>query len=54
MHTDCIRQHFPEHSHVLSLTCRYDELAVFLKSGDIMELKIEHLGAQRQVVDQDK
>ena len=27
---------------------------IFLKSGDIMELKIEHLGAQRQVVDQDK
>jgi 2-keto-4-pentenoate hydratase/2-oxohepta-3-ene-1,7-dioic acid hydratase in catechol pathway len=27
---------------------------VFLKSGDIMELKIEHLGTQRQVVDQDK
>tara|TARA_B110000003_G_scaffold49271_1_gene48057 strand:+ start:136 stop:984 length:849 start_codon:yes stop_codon:yes gene_type:complete len=27
---------------------------IFLKSGDIMELKIEHLGTQRQVVDQDK
>ena len=27
---------------------------IFLKSGDIMELKIEYLGAQRQVVDQDK
>lgn len=27
---------------------------IFLKSGDIMELKIEHLGAQRQMVDQDK
>ena len=27
---------------------------IFLKSGDIMELKIEHLGAQRQVVGQDK
>ena len=27
---------------------------VFLKSGDIMELKIENLGAQRQVVDRDK
>ena len=26
---------------------------IFLKSGDIMELKIEHLGTQRQVVDQD-
>ena len=27
---------------------------IFIKSGDNMELKIEHLGAQRQVVDQDK
>ena len=27
---------------------------IFLKSGDVMELKIEHLGTQRQVVGQDK
>ena len=27
---------------------------IFLKSGDIMELEIEHLGTQRQIVDQDK